>query len=114
VTDRWVSDEELDDIIRAHHVVFAPQMHAFNTGAPYVVLPAGVPVVLSPSRQAEWMIESQGDEFVRLLPEFDDRDAIAALLEWALAPRPATSPGPWDWATAAEEHRAVYERALAG
>ncbi len=113
VIDRWVTDPELDDIIRSHHAVIAPQDHAFNTGVPYVALPAGTPVVMSPSRQADWLIESQGSEWVRLLPRADDPVDIADMLAWAAGPRAAASPGPWDWASKAEAHRLVYERATA-
>ncbi len=111
VIDRWVTDPELDDIIRRHHAVVAPQEHAFNTGVPYVALPAGTPVALSPSRQADWLIESQGSDWVRVLPAADDPMAIADLLAWAALERHGASPGPWDWASKAEAHRAVYERA---
>ncbi len=111
VIDRWVSDPDLDDIIRAHHAVVAPQDHAFNTGVPSVTLPAGTPIVLSPSRQADWLIESQGAAWVRLLPDSSDPDSIENMLAWAAAERSGPSPGPWGWSAQAETHRRIYERA---
>lgn len=111
VIDRWVSDPELDDIIRSHHAVLAPQENAFNTGVPYVALPAGTPVAMSPSRQADWLIESQGEQWVRVLPDTNDEMAIAQLLAWAALERTGASPGPWDWKPKAQAHREVYLQA---
>ncbi len=113
VIDRWVTDPELDDIIRRHHGVLAPQDNAFNTGVPYVALPAGTPVVLSPSRQADRLIESQGDHWVRVLPDADDAVSIADMLAWAALERSGSAPGPWGWEAKAAAHRQVYERAAA-
>ncbi|MEZ5379052.1 MAG: hypothetical protein R2733_21315 [Acidimicrobiales bacterium] len=113
VVDRWVSDPELDDIIRSHHAVVAPQDHAFNTGVPYVCLPAGTPVALSPSRQADWLTESQGNEWVRVLPDTSDPASIADFLAWAALDRVGAAPGPWEWTAKAAAHRVIYERAAA-
>ena len=64
----FMPDDELDRLITESSAIVALQQHPFNSGAPFVAIPNGRPVVLTTSALAEDLARTIGDDWVYPLP----------------------------------------------
>ncbi len=109
--DRYADDTELATAMQRADVAIGVQTTGFNTGVVAAAVPFGLPVVTSPTAQAEHLRTELGDDWILTISDLTDPEEWRSVLGWARRERAPLQTDVFDWATIAARHRELYESA---
>ncbi len=83
----YAEADRIHEVLVAGHAAIALQAEAFTSAAALLSLTHGLPVVMSPGPQADFLTDVVGEEWVATLAGDITADKLDDLCRWALAPR---------------------------
>lgn len=107
---RFVADEELVAEVTRAQLVVLPYLEMNNSGALFVALSLGRPVLVPRSAVNEAIAAEVGPEWIRLFDGEMTSDVLRRGLEWSQSPRTERTPAMTqrDWDAIGARHRELY------